>query len=173
MSQNAKPGLKVLVAMTRIVVIGLVVALFGFKSVLNIHGAAPTPEDPMIGRDLAIFFFSMLSPTFWINLIAPICYLSALWAASNVFMRLSRGSAFTPALVKGLREIGIYLISGSAFVILVQPSFLYFFSNGFGEAHDSRFRFSIDNITLLLIGIVLIILANQGKKLQSDLESFV
>ena len=88
-------------------------------------------------------------------------------------MRLSRGNAFTPSLVKGLREIGFYLISGSLYVSLVQPSLISFFSRGLSVSNDTQFRISIDTITLFLIGLVLIILANQGKKLQSDLESFV
>ena len=172
MSQNIQPALKFLGVMTRIVVIVLIVALFLFKSLILYH-QGEAAKDPMIGNDVAMFFFSMLSPKFWVNLITPICYLSALLAASNVFMRLSRGNAFTPSLVKGLREIGFYLISGSLYVSLVQPSLISFFSRGLSVSNDTQFRISIDTITLFLIGLVLIILANQGKKLQSDLESFV
>ena len=109
----------------------------------------------------------------WARLIAPALFLFALWAASDVFARIKRGEAFGRAMVRGLRRIGGGLMFGAFAAILVQPSLIFLIGNGFREMRGVKFDLSVANLTLALVGVVLIMLAREGERLRSNLDEFV
>jgi len=146
---------------TRIVALALGLALFfeqaGASQLLHLDG----PDG------------ILKTPDYWVSLIAPAFFLWALWAASNVFVRMDRGDAFGPAIVRGLREIGGGLILGSFAAVVVQPSLIFLIGNGFTEMRGVRFNLDVENLTLAIVGLVLSALARQGQTLQAKLDSFV
>ncbi len=86
---------------------------------------------------------------------------------------MHRGDAFGPAMVRGLREIGGSLMLGAFAAIVVQPSLIFLIGNGFSEMRGVTFDLDVENLTLALVGLVLILLARQGQKLKSKLDEFV
>jgi hypothetical protein len=86
---------------------------------------------------------------------------------------LERGDAFGPAVVCGLKEIGFCLMIGAFAAIVVQPSLIYLVGNGFTEMRGVTLNWNVENLTLALVGVVLILLAREGQKLQSKLDEFV
>jgi hypothetical protein len=109
----------------------------------------------------------------WISLLAPFFFLLALWAASSALARIHRGDAFGPAAVRGLNEMGYSLMLGAFAAIVAQPSLIYLFANGFQEMRGVSFNLSVENVTLASVGIVLVLLAREGQKLQAKLDEFV
>lgn len=157
-----KPALPIAALLTRIVVVGLGLALFfeqaGARRLLRLDGSD--------GR-------VMMTPVYWISLLAPVFFLGALWAASDAFVRMDRGDAFGPAMVRGLKAIGGNLMLGAFAAIVAQPSLIFLIGNGFREMRGVRFNLDVENLTLALVGLVLILLARQGQKLKSKLDQFV
>ena len=147
---------------TRIAVLGLGLALFfeqaGARQLLHL--------DASDGR-------VMMTPVYWISLLAPIFFLGALWAASDVFVRIDRGDAFGPAMVRGLKEIGGSLMLGAFAAVVAQPSLIFLLGNGFRQMRGVRFNLDVENVTLALVGLVLVLLARQGEKLKAKLDEFV
>jgi hypothetical protein len=147
---------------TRVVVLGLLLALFferaGALRLLHLEG-----EPGGV----------MLSQVYWVSMLAPIFFLAALWAASDAFVRIDRGDAFGPAMVRTLKHMGGNLMIGAFAAIVVQPSLIFLIGNGFREMRGVTFDYSVENVTLALVGFVLIALARQGGKLQSKLDEFV
>jgi len=115
----------------------------------------------------------MTSPVYWVSLVAPIFFLAALWAASRALARMDRDDAFGPAMVCGLKEMGACLMLGAFAAIVVQPSLIFLIGNGFREMSGVKFDVDVENLTLVLVGFVLILLARQGQKLQAKLDEFV
>jgi hypothetical protein len=78
----SKPALPIAALLTRIVAVGLGLALFfeqaGALKLLHL--------DASDGR-------VMMTPVYWVSLLAPAFYLWALWAASDAFVRMDRGDA--------------------------------------------------------------------------------
>jgi hypothetical protein len=157
---NPRPPVAAIVI--RIVVVGLALSLFfeqtGAGRLLHLEGA-----------DAGV----MATPAYWISLLAPIFFLSALWSASNALVSMDRGVGFGPAAVCALREIGGCLMIGAFAAIVVQPSLIYLMGNGFREMHGVTLDWNVENLTLALVGFVLILLAREGQKLQSKLDEFV
>jgi hypothetical protein len=158
----AKAALPVAALVTRIAVVGLGLAVFleqaGGRRLLRLDG----PEGGL--ADV---------PGQWVSLLAPAFFLLALWASSDAFVRINRGDAFGPAMVRGLREIGGCLMLGAFAAIVAQPSLLFLIGNGFRELRGVRFNLDIENLTLALVGLVLFMLARQGQRLQTQLDQFV
>jgi hypothetical protein len=158
----SKPALPIAALLTRIVAVGLGLALFfeqaGALKLLHL--------DASDGR-------VMMTPVYWVSLLAPAFYLWALWAASDAFVRMDRGDAFGPAMVRGLKEIGFNLMLGAFAAIVVQPSLIFLIGNGFREMRGVRFDLTVENLTLALVGLVLVLLARQGQTLKSKLDQFV
>ncbi len=157
-----KPPLPIAALLTRTAVAGLGLALFfeqaGVRRLLRLDGV----DDG-----------AMTSPVGWISLLAPAFFLWALWAASGVFVRMDRGEAFGPAIVRGLNQTGAGLMLGAWAAIVAQPSLIFLFRNGFTELRGVRFAFDVENLTLALVGLVLILLARQGQNLKAKLDQFV
>lgn len=158
----SKPRLPIAALVTRIVVLGLALALFferaGARQLLHLAASD--------GR-------IMMTPVYWVSLLAPIFFLAALWAASDALVRMDRGDAFGPAMVRGLREIGGCLMLGSFAAIVVQPSLIVLIGNDFSEMRGVKFNPNVENLTLALIGLLLILLARQGEQLKSKLDQFI
>ena|SRR5450755_1016184 len=158
----SKPAVPIAAVLTRIFVLVLALALFfeqtGARQLLHIDGSSSQV---------------MMTPVYWVSLLAPVFFLAALWAASDAFIRLDRGDAFGPAMVRALKEIGYSLMLGAFAAIVVQPSLIYLIGNGFREMRGVGFNFDVENVTLALIGLLLILLARQGQTLQSKLDEFV
>jgi hypothetical protein len=158
----SKPALPVAALVTRILIVALGCALFfeqtAARRLLHLVGSTGP---------------AMMTPVYWVSLLAPAFFLWALWAASNVLVRMDRGDAFGPAMVRGLREIGGSLMLGAFCTIVVQPSLIFLIGNGFREMRGVTFNIDLENVTLALVGLVLILLARQGQRLKSNLEEFV
>lgn len=158
----SKPGLPISAILTRAVALGLALALFfeqaGARQLLHL--------DPSEGR-------IMTTPAYWVSLLAPVFFLAALWAASDAFVSLDRGDGFGPTVVCSLRNIGGCLMLGAFAAIVVQPSLIVLFNNGFLEMRGVTFNLGIENVTLALVGLLLILIARQGQKLKSKLDQFV
>jgi len=157
-----KPRFPIGALLTRIVVVGLGLALLSGQAEARhllhldgVEGALTT------------------SYVYWFSLLAPAFFLMALWAASNAVACMGRGDAFGPAMVRGLRDIGLSLMLGAFAAIVVQPSLIFLIGNGFTDMRFARFNLDIENLTLALVGLVLILLARQGQELQSKLDGFV
>lgn len=148
--------------LTRIVAVCLGLALWfqqaGALRLLHLDGA---------GSEM------MLTPTYFVSLLAPIFFLAALWVASNALVSMTRDESFGPALVCGLKQMGWCLIFGAFAAIVVQPSLIFLIGNGFREMRGATFDLSVENLTLALVGMVLILLAQQARTLQSKLDEFV
>ena len=108
-----------------------------------------------------------------VGLLAPGCFFWALWSASNALFLIGRGDDFGPQVVSAVRSMGIFLMIGAFCAIVVQPALLYLAANGFTELRGASFDLSVENITIALVGIVLVILVQQVQKLKSKLEEFV
>ena len=159
MSKHAVP---VAALLTRVAVVGLGLALFfeqaGARQVLHLDGA-----DGQV----------TMTPVYWVSLLAPAFFLLALWAASNAIVRMDKGDAFGPTMVRGLNEIGGSLMLGAFAATVVQPSLTFLIGNGFREMRGVRFNLDVENVTLALVGLVLVLLARQGEKLKAKLDEFV
>jgi Protein of unknown function (DUF2975) len=157
-----KPSVPFAALLTRFMALALGLALFfeklGAPQLLHLDGS-----DGKV----------MMTPVYWVSLLAPAFFLWALWAASEAIVRMDRGDAFGPAVVRGLKEIGGCLMLGSFAAAVVQPSLIYLIGNGFSEMRGVRIDLDVENVTLALVGLVLILLAQQGQKLQSKLDQFV
>jgi hypothetical protein len=145
---------------------GLILA-FGLALFLDQIGAGQllllaNLEGPLVPR-----------PVFWITLIAPAFFLWALWAASGILARLDRGDAFGPAMIRGLREIGAGLMLGAFAAIVVQPSLTHLIGNNFLEMRGVHFNITIENLTLVLVGLVFFLIARRGAMLKARLDGFV
>jgi hypothetical protein len=157
-----RPALPTTAVLTRILVVALGLALFfeqaGARQLLHLDGSSGA---------------GMMTPAYWVSLLAPAFFLWALWSASDVFVRMDRGEAFGPVMVKGLKGIGGNLMLGAFAIIVVQPSLIFLIGNGFREMRGVRFNLDLENVTLGLVGLVLILLARQGQRLKSQLDQFV
>ncbi len=109
---------------------------------------------------------------FWAALLAPGFYLCALWPASDVFARMSKGDAFGPAMTKGLRGMGLNLMMGAFAALVFSPTLIRFVETHF-RSYGLHYHVEIESLTIGLLGIVLYMLAKQGQALKSELEKFV
>ena len=148
--------------LTRLVVIGLGISLI----IVQAQGVDLLHLD---GSD----YWSRVPLDNWINLLAPSFFLGAVWAASDVFARMHMGDGFDLAMVKGLREMGFYLMIGAFAAIVVQPSLIGLNHNGFSQMKGIVFALDTEHITIALVGLVMVILARQGQILKSKLDQFV
>ncbi len=148
----AKATLPVAALVTRTAVLALGLALFfeqaGARHLLHLEGFA----GPV-----------MMTPVYWISMVAPVFFLAALWAASDAFVRIGRES-FGPAVLRPLKEMGACLMLGAWAAAVLQPSLTFLIGNGFREMRGVRFDLTVENLTLALIGLVLLLLAHEGQK---------
>jgi hypothetical protein len=158
----AKPHFPVAALIIRILIIGFGVAVFfeqaGARQLLHLDG----PGAP-----------GMLSSAYWVSLVAPVFFLTALWQATNALVRMDRDDAFGAPMVRCLREMGGCLMLGAFAAIVVEPSLTFLIANGFSEMRGARFDLNIENITIGLVGLVLLLLAREGQNLKSKLDEFV
>jgi len=147
---------------TRVIILVFAVSLFfgqlGARALLHLSG-------PGSGV--------METSTYWFSLLAPAFFLMALWAASDAFVQMDRGEAFGPTMIRGLCNIGWNLMLGAFAAIVVQPSLVALAANGFTEMRAMRIDLDVENLTLLLIGLLLVLLAKHGSRMKSKLDSFV
>lgn len=159
---TALSSLPIATILIRLFTIGLGVAIFidqsGAREFLHL-GAGDSVASP--------------APGDWFGLLAPAFFLYALWSASGVFISLRRGDSFSAAMVKGLNAIGAALMLGAFAAIVVQPSLEFLIGNGFREMRGVRFNLDIEHITLVTIGLVLVLLAREGRELKSSLDEII
>ncbi|ESQ81333.1 hypothetical protein [Asticcacaulis sp. YBE204] len=147
------------------VAVGLLVAGLVVEKAAPLNDMHP---DPFV--HVSLLTISMALPPFWISLLAPICYLCALWSASNVFMRLHKGEGFGASVVKGLKDVGSNLIYGAVAAIVIMPTLTVMFEDRF---RGIRYDFAIEPLTIGLIGLMLWLITQAGAKLQTEMESYV
>ncbi len=157
-----KPALPIAALFTRTVTVALSLALL-FERV----------RAPQLLKFEGLDSRITATPVSWVSLLAPAFFLWAAWAASDVFVRMDRGDAFGPAMVRGLKHIGGGLMLGAWAAIVAQPSLIFLIGHGFHEMRGVSFNFDVENLTLALVGLVLILLARQGQSLKSQLDQFV
>jgi hypothetical protein len=145
----------------RFVALVLAVALFADRS------TALADLEPEIGdirhNVLQVFVF-------WADFLAAGFYICALWENGSVFARLKRGDPFGPALVAGMRKSGMFLVAGALSALLFAPSLARYAGVPF-EADTLELK--VVHATFLFIGTALIMLAQKGARLKSELEAIV
>lgn len=158
----SKGSLPISVIVIRVVILGVWLSFFfeqaGARQLLHLDAS----DGPLLK-----------TPAYWVSLVAPSFFLGGLWAASRALARVNRGEAFGPAMVCALKNFGYALMLGSFAAIVVQPSLIYLFANGFTEMRGVRFDIGVENVTLALVGMILILLARQGQQLKTTLDEFV
>ncbi len=107
---------------------------------------------------------------FWLNMLQGGFCISALWVATTVFERLSRGEAFNASVAKGLRGIGLNLVLSTIAAILVVPNLKPVL---LGTDWSPAIAADVESVTIGMIGLVLYLVARQGTVMKAELESFV
>jgi len=151
-------------------------AAFLIRVGLIVLGLALFIEQAGARHILGIGFYNgalMATPAYWISLIVPALFLWALWEATGIFVRMDRGDAFGPTMVNGMRRLGWGLMLGAWASSIAAPSLIHVIGNGFVTMVGARFDLSISNITLAVVGLVLILLARRVQALKSNLDAFV
>lgn len=120
-------------------------------------------------QQLSVFFLSMLSPIFWVSLIAPVCYLTVAIAASRVFGRIAKGDDFSPTLIKGLNEMGSNLMYGSVAAMAITPTLTAWMKFKGGIKFDT----STESFVILIVGGALYFLANIGTKMREEMDEIL
>lgn len=144
---------------TQFLVVGLAAALFLQQAGLNAYlGWTPKPEAVV---------------PHWAYLIAPAFFLWALWAGASVCVRLDQGAAFGPAITQGLWQVGAGLALGAFTAIALAPSIVHLMGNGFREMRGVQFDWSVANMVLGLAGVLLILLAQRGARLQAKMDEII
>lgn len=160
MSQTHAPLRAVSVGL-KIFVLVLTLAYIGEKSLELKHITWVIGD---AGRNVALVF------AFWLATLPQGFCLVASWAAANVLDRIGRGDGFGRSVVKCLREVGLNLIlSGLAGIVLVP--FLKPILEG--RAWAVGVTFDIQSVTIGTIGLVLFLVAQQGRAIKAELEQFV
>jgi hypothetical protein len=158
----SKISLPISVIVIRIVILAVWLSFFfeqaGARELLHLD----TSDGPLLK-----------TPAYWVSLVAPSFFLGGLWAASRALSRENRGDAFGPAMVCALNNFGYALMLGAFAAIVVQPSLIHLFANGFTEMRGVRFDIDVENVTLALVGMTLILLARRGQQLKTTLDEFV
>lgn len=118
-----------------------------------------------------------------LNLFTPACYCLALWSSGGLFAHAGSREAFPPALVAGLKRIGVWLIVGAVPALLAIPfgTFVVFAANGkklhWWGALKASLEVQVSNyavgLVLGLTGIALLMAALAGQKLRGRLDEFV
>ena len=159
------PPLRFATAMFRIIALGLTVvfvitAAAGLKTLVFTSGSA--------AHNVGVVF------AYWVDMLPQGFCLSALWVATNVVGRLSGGEAFNAAVTKGLRGIGLNLVLSALSAIVIQP-FLKPLFQGLGHSVilSLGVNLNVESVTIGMIGLVLFLVAHQGRVLKAELESFV
>lgn len=159
----AKSSVSTATFLTRLFVVGI-----GLVFVLDQFGART-----LLGLDAQNGSEGTINTAYWINLIAPIFYLAALWCASSVFARLDRGEGFESAVVRALSEMGFCLMIGGFISFMVAPAIIHLIGNGFTEMRGVAFDYRVENFTLMIAGLVFVLIAQRGRRMKRELEEFI
>lgn len=118
-----------------------------------------------------------------LRLFTPACYCAALWSSGSLFAHMGDRDAFPPALGKGLKQVGIWLIIGAvpSFIAVPDMAMTFFRANGkrlhvFGAAKaaaELQLSNCVVGFVLALIGVVLLWAATGGQKLRGKIDEFV
>lgn len=107
---------------------------------------------------------------FWADFLAAGFYICALWDTGAVFARLNRGDPFGPALVRGMRECGFFLVAGALAALLFAPTL----ANYVGVAFEpDTLELRVVHLTFLFIGVAFVSLARRGARVASELDAFI
>ncbi len=107
---------------------------------------------------------------FAVSLLAPIFYLFAVWASAEAIERIHSGDAFGAVMVKGLRDIGSNLMWGAGAAVVISPTLTGWIDERF---RGVRFDADIASVTIGVLGGVLWLVAAQGEKLKTEMDSFI
>lgn len=134
-----------------------------FKSTPNI-----TP-DMNLTQQLSLYFLSMLNPVFWLNIIAPICYITALVHASNIFGSIAKGENFSQSIIIGLNKMGSNLIWGACAAIFIAPSL----SEWPHYVFSFKIHASTENYVIMIVGAALFFISKQGEIMRSEMDAII
>lgn len=108
-----------------------------------------------------------------VRLVAPAFFLFALWAAIDVLAALEKGRDFDAAMTRGMGRAGAGLMLGAWACWLFQPVMLHLIGNGFSQARGAVLDYSVQNLTLAAVGLILVLLARRGRAMRAHVEAFV
>jgi hypothetical protein len=104
-----------------------------------------------------------------VQTVAPAAYLSGLWAVRPALASIRDGVMFGAAISAALRRVGLMLVAGSAFELVVKPSLLT--ALGVGPGYVIALDFA--GYALVGIGIALVLLARliaEARGVQNELD---
>ena len=154
LSRRANPAFRIIVILLTLgFIVGKVV---GLKTIHYTIGDA--------GHNVGVVF------AYWFDMLPQGFCVAALWEASTVFDRLSRGDAFNKAVVRGLRGIGLNLVLSALAAVVIVPSLK---PAVLGQGWAVNLNIDIESITIGLIGLVMYLVARQGTAMKAELEQFV
>lgn len=108
-----------------------------------------------------------------LGLVAPVFYMWSVWAASNVFIRINHGAPFGQSVVRGMNQMGAGLMLGAWSTVLLEPAMLHLIANDFREMRGVKLDYTVENLTVAIVGLALVMLAKEGRKIRSTLDQFV
>jgi hypothetical protein len=158
---DEKPGRSGMAFLARASALILAVALFADRS------AALGTLEPKIG-DMRYNVLQVF--VFWADFLAAGFYICALWHTGKVFARLKRGEPFEPALVRGVRDSGLFLVAGALAALVFAPNLARYAGVPF---EPDTLELKVVHLTFLFIGAAFFMLARKGARLKSELEAFV
>jgi hypothetical protein len=92
---------------------GILIISLGLGALLLLENFGPALVRPLTGPELGLRV---------INLVAPACYLAALWHMGQVLITFAREGRFMTTTTGILKVVGIALSVGAAFQVLLAPS---------------------------------------------------
>lgn len=101
-------------------------------------------------------------------------YCAGLWFLAGVFGRMKRGEAFTPAILTDLKALALCLLAGGLFGTVVFPLIIWTVSAlATHKPSLSLLTFHGTDLTIGLLGLVLLLVSRQGRRLRGELDQFV
>jgi hypothetical protein len=95
-------------------------------------------------------------------------FMAAAWAASTALLRMDRGDASGDTMARMLKWIGGSMMLGAVAAIVVQPSFVFLFTNGFAALRGVVLQRMAEHVAIGLVGLALLLFARRGQTLPSN-----
>mgnify|MGYP001548464885 CR=1 FL=1 len=123
--------------------------------------------------DLALTAGSTSLAALAAKLIAPAPFVWALYEGARLIGSTSASKQFGPTTIAGLHRAAAAVLLGVFASVILAPSLLHLQSNGFTAMSGVEFAYSIEALTLVIVGFLLHYLARAGAALHADLESIL
>ncbi|KAF0110834.1 MAG: hypothetical protein FD163_584 [Hyphomonadaceae bacterium] len=162
-------GIKNLAKIARIKTIIIALLLIAF---LVIEKSSVTYNAP--NNQVNVFQFLWLMDSiyrleFWFSLLSPISYISAVFIAADMFGKFSEGVEFDDTVNDSLEKIGLCVGFGAFAAIFLEPNLISWTS----PEPRIIFNFTIESLTIGVIGGTLIFTNFIARKLKRELDEIV